>query len=410
MSPAPVTPPLAFLPLGLTGINSDKEKLIKKMITAKDYPPLYLLIIQPTSFCNIDCSYCYLTGRDDAKRIDFSILDAIFAEISRSGIARNPFSIAWHSGEPLSLPLEFIEQLISVVNDLLQKYNLEADQTIQTNGTLIKEDHCKLFVKHNIRVGVSLDGPRHIHDRYRRDKSNKPTFDKVMAGINRLASNSVDFGVLSVLTRESLQEPEEMFNFYRDHGLYSVGFNIEEIAGANKASSLDREDITTLARRFYDKFNRLNWESGNRLKVREHIKANSVILLNHLREPINTLATPFSIVTINKNGDFSTFCPVLTETESDNYDDFWFGNILTDTFDSILHTDKFKQVYDEINQGIESCRSSCNYFFACGGGVPSTKLGETGSMSVTETMHCRTYLQAMVDASLSLIENRMRYL
>ena len=81
--------------------------------------PLDLLVVQPTPFCNIDCSYCYLPNRQSTKRISTAVLERLFAEVFNSGIVRGPFTVVWHAGDPLVLPPAFYEEAF----DLLNRHN-----------------------------------------------------------------------------------------------------------------------------------------------------------------------------------------------------------------------------------------------------------------------------------------------
>src|SRR4051812_23841774 len=98
--------------------------------------PLELLVVQPTPFCNIDCSYCYLPDRQSTKRMSLAVLEQTFAWVFASGLAREPFTLLWHAGEPLVMPLPFYEEAVR----LLDRHNtagLPVQQSFQTNGTLL---------------------------------------------------------------------------------------------------------------------------------------------------------------------------------------------------------------------------------------------------------------------------------
>ena len=103
--------------------------------------------------------------------------------------------------------------------------------SFQTNGMLIDGEWCRLFLEWNVGVGVSIDGPRDLHDRHRKTRSGKGTFDKTLAGIRCLRANGVAFHVISVLSRDSLAMPDELLEFYLCEGIDQVCFNIEESEG-----------------------------------------------------------------------------------------------------------------------------------------------------------------------------------
>src|SRR5688572_5057298 len=119
--------------------------------------PLELLVIQPTPFCNINCSYCYLPDRQNARKMSFPTLEQTFAWAFSSGLVRGPFTLLWHAGEPLVMPPAFYDRAA----ELLAAHDPDGalvTQSFQTNATLIDAEWCALIRRHNIRVGVSVDG------------------------------------------------------------------------------------------------------------------------------------------------------------------------------------------------------------------------------------------------------------
>lgn len=147
--------------------------------------PLDLLVIQPTPFCNIDCSYCYLPDRLSRKRITPVVLDRLFAEIFASGLARQPFTVVWHAGEPLVLPPSFYAEALT----LLDRHNtarLSVAHSFQTNGTLLDEAWCDFIQQRTLRIGVSVDGPAFLHDRCRKTRGGDGTLSRTLDGIGRL--------------------------------------------------------------------------------------------------------------------------------------------------------------------------------------------------------------------------------
>src|SRR5262245_37581909 len=133
----------------------------------EDMGPLQLLVLQPTPFCNLDCSYCYLPDRGDTRRMSLETLDRALRWVADSGLVREPFSLLWHAGEPLVVPVAWYEEAAA----LLRRYGEgqpPVTQSVQTNATLIDKEWCGYFRRRDIEVGVSVDGPAFLHDRHRR--------------------------------------------------------------------------------------------------------------------------------------------------------------------------------------------------------------------------------------------------
>ena len=122
----------------------------------KNLGPLDLLIFQSTSFCNLDCKYCYLPNRALNSKIDIEIIERTLNNVIESGIIKDSFSIVWHAGEPMVIGVDFYRK----VNDLIKKIipkNITVNQHIQTNATLINDEWCDFFNESNMRVGISVD-------------------------------------------------------------------------------------------------------------------------------------------------------------------------------------------------------------------------------------------------------------
>ena len=123
-----------------------------------------LVVIQATPFCNVNCRYCYLPNRSSTKRIDNRTLKRIFACLFTEPRLSDPVSIVWHAGEPLVLPISFYENAFRIAEQCNTR-GIRIVHSFQTNGTLINQDWCDFLKQYNVKIGVSLDGPRHIHDR-----------------------------------------------------------------------------------------------------------------------------------------------------------------------------------------------------------------------------------------------------
>ena len=203
-----------------------------------------MIIIQATPFCNVNCRYCYLPNRSSTKRIDNRTLKRTFEFLFAEPLLSDPVSIVWHAGEPLALPVSFYENAFRIA----EQYNTRSLRVVhffQTNGTLINQDWCNFIKHHNVKIGVSLDGPQHIHDAERIDRASRGTFDRTMRGIELLQQNNIEPSIITVLTQYALDYPDEIWEFFREHQLMRLAFNVEEIEGAHKQSSLATDGTYT---------------------------------------------------------------------------------------------------------------------------------------------------------------------
>lgn len=377
----------------------------------KNLGPLDLLIFQSTSFCNLDCKYCYLPNRALNSKIDIEIIERTLNNVIESGIIKDSFSIVWHAGEPMVIGVDFYRK----VNDLIKKIipkNITVNQHIQTNATLINDEWCDFFKESNMRVGISVDGPQHINDRNRLDLKKRGTFDRVIKGIQYLEKHSIEYSAIAVLTNYSLSYPNEIYDFFASlKGLRSVGFNVDEEDGININSTIT-EDQKSKLKEFWERIYELQMIEENYIHVREIFGFNEFFLrtdFNRKKLLSNHMLQPLGIITVDTNGDFTTFSPELIGMDDKTYDDFNFGNINHNLFKDIGKNEKFQRVFNEIVQGIKKCKIECKYYQFCGGGAPSNKLYENGSFNSTETNFCKFTKQVQVDAFLDVLERNLSH-
>lgn len=371
--------------------------------------PLELLVLQPTPFCNIDCSYCYLPDRQSTRRMSPETLEQTIRWVFASGLAREPFTILWHAGEPLVLPIAFYE----AATGLLSKYNTDCVpilQSFQTNATLIDAAWCEFLRQPGFHIGVSVDGPDFLHDRHRRTRQGRGTLDRVLRGIHLLHEHRVPFEVITVLTADSLDYPDELFDFFRSNGIGSVGFNVEEVEGPHTASSLQQAGTTERFRRFLTRFVSLAYAADPPLLIREFELSAGALLAAHRFGPgVRTQENkPWAIVNVDCEGNFSTYSPELLGVSSLEHGGFALGNVAADTVDGVMATRRFQRLDDEIGRGVEMCRSTCDHFHFCGGGPPANKFFENGTFASTETLFCRLHKKVSLDVSLALLEKKVK--
>ncbi len=367
--------------------------------------PLELLIFQGTPFCNIDCSYCYLPDRLDTRKMDLDIIDCAVHKLVKEKIIRDDFTVLWHAGEPLVLPVDYYEKAVRIIRRAVPK-RYATKFSFQTNATLINDHWCTFFKKYDVELGVSVDGPAFIHDRSRVTRSGQGTFLKVMRGIETMQRHGLRLNIISVVTDYSCQFPEAMFEFYRDIGANSVSFNMEEVEGQNTSSSFsDSPTAQSSVRRFLEAVFELNLLQDEPFQIREFDWASESLATGELgsRDLFFTQMTgPFKTITINTEGDFSTFSPELISQRSALYGDFVLGNVWQDSFMQALSTKKFRHIFRDLVKGLKKCMRNCAYYGLCPGGIPSSRISEKQTLDTDETQYCRLSLQAPLDAVLEL--------
>ena len=365
-----------------------------------------LVILQPTPFCNIDCAYCYLPDRRNRTRMNVDKYEPLFRRLLTFPTLRDDITLVWHAGEPLVLGVDYYQDVFSSLQGVSPK-ELLVNHAFQTNGTLLNDKWCELFREWNVNVGVSIDGPRPIHDASRVTRKGTGTFDTTIAGINCLKANGIPFHVITVLTPDSLAKPEMLFEFYKHHDIRNVAFNIEEKEGTNTRSTFDLNYRQSRVVEFFSKLVELIVEHNYPMEVREFEQALSTIRFAGDSDFINEQVLPFGIVTIDVHGNVYTFSPELAGMKTAEFDNFSIGNIFDHSFDELVASLNLRRMFDQIATGTEECQRTCSYFSVCKGGAPANKLFENGSFASAETIFCQLTKQRVTDFVLSTIENKL---
>ena len=169
--------------------------------------------------CNLDCAYCFYLSKEQlletGKRPRMS--DEVLEEFIKQYIQEQnseEIIFSWQGGEPTLAGLDFFKKIVSLEKKYSQGKRIEND--LQTNGVLLNAEWCSFLKENNFLVGLSIDGPREIHDQYRYDKSGNSTFDKVFNAAELLKKYGVPFNSLCTVNRENAKHPLEVYRFLRD--------------------------------------------------------------------------------------------------------------------------------------------------------------------------------------------------
>ena len=190
-------------------------------------PTAFSTLVKPAgSVCNLDCSYCYYLDKSNLYGNRQPVMsDELLELYIKQYIEANEVPVVtfvWHGGEPLTLQLEYFKKAVA----LQQKYagDKQIDNTLQTNGVLLDDEWCRFFADNDFLIGLSIDGPKDIHDAFRRNKAGRPTFDRVMEGIGLLQKYKVEYNTLSVVNKLSEGRGAEVYHFLKSIGTRYMQF------------------------------------------------------------------------------------------------------------------------------------------------------------------------------------------
>jgi len=201
---------------GVDAYSMERQHSDAQLIAA----PAFHVMLKPRGpVCNLVCTYCYYLAKahlyPDSR---FCMTDEMLENFTRQYIdaQRVPeVTFSWQGGEPLLIGLDFFRQAVAL-QEKYRRPGMRVLNTLQTNGTLLDDEWCHFFREHNFLIGLSLDGPREVHNAYRLDKGSKPTFDRVMQGLARLKRHQVEFNILTTVHAANAGHPVKVYRFLRD--------------------------------------------------------------------------------------------------------------------------------------------------------------------------------------------------
>lgn len=355
-----------------------------------DAPPAFHLLAKPTgATCNLDCAYCFFLSKEmlyPGSR--FRMADELLETYIRQLIEAHRTShviIAWQGGEPTLMGVDFFRRSV----ELAEKYRrpgMTFEYTIQTNGTLLNDEWGEFLAANRFLVGISIDGPRAMHDLYRYDKGGGPTFDKVMRGLDVLKRHGVDWNILCTLHRTNAERPLEIYHFFRDEleaefmqFIPIVERLTPEAAGEVWTSWRDRPlytqsgDVVTersVTAEQYGRFLSIIFDEWVRRDVgRVYVQMFDVALANWIGAPSSLCIhseTCGTALAMEHNGDVYS-CDHFVEPA------YRLGNINQEHLIELVASDRQRQFGRDKYERLPAYCLACDVRFACHGGCPKDR-------------------------------------
>ena len=182
-------------------------------------PRIHVLAKPTGAICNMACSYCFFLDKEllypgSRFRMSDEVLESYIRQLIKAHYAPQ-VTVAWQGGEPTLMGIDFYRHAIEL-QEKYRKPGMTFENTMQTNGTLLDDEWCQFLKENNFLIGISIDGPKEIHDSYRVDKIGRGTFEKVMHGLRLLQKHDVEYNVLTTINRINADHPLEVYRFLRD--------------------------------------------------------------------------------------------------------------------------------------------------------------------------------------------------
>ena len=228
------------------------ENMMNDNIATPFAKPLYVMLKPAGAHCNLACKYCYYLEKNKLYQTSHQHLmtDEMLEQFTREYIEAQTMPqvlFTWHGGEPLMRSIDFYKKALA----LQKKYahGKQIDNVIQTNGTLLTDEWCEFFSQNHWLVGISIDGPQKYHDHYRVTPAGKPSWEKVMQGIQLLKKHRVEWNAMAVVNAYNAGHPLEFYHFFMDNGCQYLQFTpiVERLTehkdGRTLASLADKKEF-----------------------------------------------------------------------------------------------------------------------------------------------------------------------
>jgi uncharacterized protein len=325
--------------------------------------PQTVLVMKATRLCNLRCTYCHAWKEGPNQVMTFAVLAKATRDILRSEARRVTF--AWHGGEVTILPISFFKKALWLQR-MFAREGQSLANVIQTNATRLTDDWITLFKAGNFKVGVSIDGPREIHDSRRLTKTGQPTWEKVRTGITRLRDAKLGWGALVVVDREVAQfGAKALLDSLCEVGISDVALlNVIPDNSNSQAASKDYLPWPVYIEFLSDIF-RYWWpQYRDKIKIRE---------LDSLINNLNGHAPNTCVLAGDCMGQYLTVEPNGEISACDKYigdREFEFGNILQSDLNTLLGNSRnLARARNDANLEVAKM-TDCKYLPVCRGGCP----------------------------------------
>lgn len=365
--------------------------------------PLYIMTKPVGAICNLACDYCYYLEKsklyqESPKHImSDELLEKFIKEYIESQTMPQVL-FTWHGGETLMRPLSFYQKAM----ELQRKYarGRTIDNCIQTNGTLLNDEWCRFFHDNNWLVGVSIDGPQEFHDEYRKNKQGKPSFMKVMQGINLLNKHRVEWNALAVVNDFNADYPLDFYHFFKEIGCRYIQFTpiVERIfrhddgrhlAAVEEGNNEKLADFSVTPEQWGNFLCTIFDEWVKNDVGKYFIQLFDATLANWVGEQpgVCSLAKTCGHAGVMEfNGDVYS-CDHFV------FPQYKLGNIYSKTLVEMMYSDKQQQFGRNKFDSLPSQCKECQYLFACNGECPKNRFCKTASGEPGLNYLCKGYYQ-----------------
>jgi len=326
--------------------------------------------------CNLRCDYCFFLEKAELyPGSEFRMTDKIAEAFVRQTIEAQqvPFvTLAWQGGEPTLMGLDFFRRAIEVERDALPK-GWQVERTIQTNGTLLDDEWAAFLAENGILVGLSIDGPRELHDAYRHDGAGRSVFDRVEAAARLLQKHGAEFNVLCTINAANVGHPLDVYRYFRDElGARYLQFipivEVDTPPADGLAGTVTDCSVPSLA---YGEFLSAIFDEWVRKDVGEmFVQFFDGVLAAYVRGYSSLCIlrpTCGEGVALEHNGDVYS-CDHFVDTP------YLLGNVLETPIGDLVRSEKQRAFGEAKATTLPTYCRQCDYLFACNGECPKNRI------------------------------------
>ena len=341
-------------------------------MTSSEAPQDFHVLAKPTgAVCNLDCKYCFFLSKEmlypgSRFRMADDLLDLYIRQLLDANTAPE-VNVAWQGGEPTLMGLEFFTRSIEYA-EKHKKPGQRVSHTLQTNGTLLNDEWCAFLKAHNFLVGLSVDGPREMHDAYRVDKAGAGSFNRVMRGWGALRRHEVDFNILCTIHAANADHPLEVYRFFRDE-LHAQFIQFIPIVERATEATLPIVTERSVNPEQYGRFLIEIFEEWVRRDVGKiHVQMFDVALGSWVGVHSLCVFTPTcgNALALEHNGDLYS-CDHFVEPA------YLLGNIRETPMGEMVSSSRQRKFGNDKQETLPRTCKQCEVKFACTGGCPKDR-------------------------------------
>jgi uncharacterized protein len=380
-------------------------------------PPRVHVLAKPSgATCNLACSYCFFLDKEllypDSKfRMPEDVLENYIRQLIETHRS-DQVTVAWQGGEPTLMGVGFYRKAIEY-QEKYKRPGMVFENTMQTNGTLLDDEWCEFFKENDFLIGISIDGPRHLHDAHRVDKGGAPTFDRVMRGLRLLQKYGVEYNILVTVNRLTADHPKEVYRFLRDEAkttwiqfipvierMNMDGMNLIQEGERVSPRSVRPEQFGRFLIQVFDE-----WVQDDVGKI--YVQTFEAALRNWMRLPTSGMCvfekTCGYGLALEHNGDLYS-CDHFVEP------DFLLGNIREEHMLEMVGSERQYQFGQDKFDTLPKYCMECPVLFACNGECPKNRFTQTPDGEPGLNYLCAGYKAFFqrVDEPMKLMATLMR--